>query len=604
MSEVIGYLGKAEAQNFLMQGLKRLEFYKYDSVGISLLSKRNQSTYKLRGRVRELEANCIGKDMQGNLGIAHTRWATNGQANNTNAHPHTSRLGHITLVHNGVIENYEELKKEVEERGYPLKSETDSEVLACLIEDIYISTSLSLQKSVAQALTLVEGAYSVLVTSKNDITEIVAAKYGMPLAFCKSGNELFLSSKASLLIDLDLPIKFLNDQEVACFKDNGDWSVLNLTVVEKHQYTQEIDSSLMSPPGLDRLSAILNQPKVVENCLRGRLNSDEMSLYLPQIQNNSLAFRNATRIIFITEKSTLNLGLIGKNWLEDLTLKTVHLYTAVDFCEDKSIVRSDDVIISLTDTGEEINTLAAIAKAKGQGAFVLNISNSISSSISDKANASLYIRAGRGNKEIFTSQLVGLYMVAVELGKLCKKLSKTEVWNHISEIVLLASRIEETLVFQSNLDNLVRDITVENQLIIEGTSEFGYPLANQSARYFNIHSNIYTLGVNNIAENRESSSTIPKIIVANTVQHHKAITNQLVKAKKTGAYIVAIAQKDDIVVKRIADKTIGVIPANEQVSVILSAIALQLLSYQLSALIEDRNPTKVEENVPNFKNAS
>lgn len=595
MCGIVGYLGTKKAYPILINGLQRLEYRGYDSAGIALLNDNDLVIYKEKGKVKALENICNNETTDGNIGIGHTRWATHGEANQMNAHPHTTDYKNLAMVHNGIIENYATIKEELMNRGHVFHSDTDSEVLVHLIEEIQHNGNFSLEDAVRLALKKVVGAYAIVVMSKNDPEKLVAAKKSSPLAIGLKAGEFFIGSDVSPFIQHTNKVIYMHDNEIATVRSNGEFCIRTTDDEAVTPFIEELDMNLES---LEKgnyehymLKEIYEQPLAITNCLRGRLNHGDLSLNVRSVQEHKNVFQQANRILIISCGTSWHAGLVGEYWIEELAGIPVEVEYASEFRYREPVIRPDDIVIAISQSGETADTLAAIELAKQNGAFVFIICNVVGSTIARESHGGMYTHAGPeigvASTKAFTTQLTCLYMLSIELARLNHKMTESEYWGHLSELRLLEDRMIETLLLSAH----IKDISA----IFESVANFMYlgrgynfPIALEGALKLKEISYIHAEGYP-AAEMKHGpialiDEKMPCLILANTRKGYDKVISNMQEIKARKGYVIAIAYEGDAEVEKIADEVIFIPETNEQVSAILATIPLQLLSYYIAVI--------------------
>jgi len=452
MCGIVGYLGGRDAYPLLLKGLKRLEYRGYDSAGVAILNGQGLHVAKKEGKVKNLEEEVVKLNFKGNVGIGHTRWATHGEPSDTNAHPHTSNSGKLALIHNGIIENYEILKKDLLNRGYEFHSDTDTEVLVNFIEDVQKSEKLSLSDAVRIALSKVIGAYAIAVISEDDPEKIVAARKGSPLVIGIGNNEFFLASDATPIVEHTNEVTYLNEGEIAIITKEG-FEVKNLADVQQTPYIQTLDLELeeLEKGGYEHfmLKEIFEQPRSISDCMRGRLNADSGELTLGGIRNYAKALVNAERIIVVACGTSWHAGLVSEYIFEDLCRIPVEVEYASEFRYRNPVIKEGDIVIAISQSGETADTLAAIELAKEKGAIVLGVVNTVGSSISRVTHEGAYLHAGPeigvASTKAFTAQLTVLYMIALRVANNKGTITERKYRELLTDLSRIPSKVEEAL---------------------------------------------------------------------------------------------------------------------------------------------------------------
>lgn len=595
MCGIIGYLGKNEAYPILIEGLKRLEYRGYDSAGIALLHQEELTITKEKGKVAGLEAKCQQTNRKGSIGIAHTRWATHGVANVVNAHPHTTSHGNIALVHNGIIENYKTLKEELERRDHKFLGETDSEVLVHLIEEIQRNGGFSLEDAVRIALKRVTGAYAILVMSKNDPEKLVAARKSSPLVLGMSDEGFFIGSDVTPFIAYTNRVYYLKDHEIAVVRSTGDFRINNLENEFVDPFIEELEVNLESIEKGDydhfMLKEIYEQPEAVLNALRGRIQPNEMDIKIQAVQTYKDVFRNANRIIIVSCGTSWHAGLMAEYWIEELAGIPVEVEYASEFRYRKPVIRKDDVVIAISQSGETADTLAAIELAKSKGAFVMGICNVVGSSIARETSAGMYTHAGPeigvASTKAFTTQLVCLFSLALELGKLQDHMSYTDYLNYLAELAVLGDRMQDCLRVNAHVLSIAKKTHHHSNFLYLGRG-YNFPLALEGALKLKEISYIHAEGYP-AAELKHGpialiDEQMPCVVLANCRTGYDKLFSNIQEIKARNGYVIAIAFEGDTRIGEVADEVIFIPETHEIVSSIVASIPLQLLSYHIAVL--------------------
>ena len=594
MCGIVGYIGNRDAFPLLIKGLHRLEYRGYDSAGIALINTASDlNVYKTKGRVADLEVFCKSKDISGNIGIAHTRWATHGEPNYTNAHPHYSQSENLALIHNGIIENYVTLKEGLTQKGYKLQSETDTEVLIQLIEYIKVSNNVDTTTAVQLALKQVVGAYAIAVIEKNNPNQIIAARKSSPLVVGIGENEFFIASDASPIIEHTNKVIYPEDEEIVVICKNEQPKIMSLSNVEKTlQITQlELSLSELEKGGYPHfmLKEIFEQARTLRDCMRGRINIDNNNVTLSGIIDNKEKFINARRIIILACGTSWHAGLIGKYLLEEFCRIPVEVEYSSEFRYRNPVIYSDDIVIAISQSGETADTLAAIELAKKAGAFVYGICNVVGSSIPRNTHSGSYTHVGPeigvASTKAFTAQVLVLVMIALNIGKEKNVISQQQYEQILSELNKIPEKIEIILKQNDKIEDLSKIFTYAHNFIYMGRG-YSYPIAMEGALKLKEISYIHAEGYP-AAEMKHGpialiDQEMPVVVIAtHNATYEKTISNiQEIKARS--GRILAIVNKSDNKVKDIADYTIEIPETEECLGPILSIIPLQLLSYHIA----------------------
>jgi glucosamine--fructose-6-phosphate aminotransferase (isomerizing) len=594
MCGIVGYIGNQEAYPILIKGLHRLEYRGYDSSGVALLNKQNKlNIYKAKGRVADLEEFCASKDTSGTIGIAHTRWATHGEPNNVNAHPHYSQSENLALIHNGIIENYAVLKEGLIREGYTFHSETDTEVLIQLIEYIKVSDNVDTFTAVQLALKQVTGAYAIAVIENNNPDMLIAARKSSPLVVGIGEDELFIASDASPIIEYTNKVIYLENEEIAIIQRNEPPKIVNLKNVEKTPQITQLELSLNALEKGDyphfMLKEIFEQPRTLKDCMRGRINVENNNVTLSGIIDNKEKFLNARRILILGCGTSWHAGLIGEYLFEELCRIPVEVEYSSEFRYRNPVINSDDVVIAISQSGETADTLAAIEQAKAAGAFVYGICNVVGSSISRITHAGSYTHVGPeigvASTKAFTAQVTVLIMMALNIAKEKGTISPEQYEKTLAELDKIPSKIEAILEQNGKIEDLSKIFTYAHNFIYMGRG-YSYPVAMEGALKLKEISYIHAEGYP-AAEMKHGpialiDQEMPVVVIAtHNTTYDKTISNiQEIKARS--GRILAIVNKYDTKVKNMADYTIEIPETEECLDPLLSIIPLQLLSYHIA----------------------
>jgi glucosamine--fructose-6-phosphate aminotransferase (isomerizing) len=594
MCGIVGYIGNQEAYAILIKGLHRLEYRGYDSAGVALIDGQNQlNIYKAKGRVFDLEESCKSKNISGNIGIAHTRWATHGEPNQVNAHPHYSQSSNIALIHNGIIENYALLKEGLKQKGYTFQSETDTEVLVQLIEYVKESNHVDIATAVQLALKQVVGAYAIAVIEKDNPDTIIAARKSSPLVVGIGEGEYFLASDASPIIEYTQKVIYLEDKEMAIICRHESPKIVNLNNVEKTPQITQLEMSLeeLEKGGYPHfmLKEIFEQPRTLRDCMRGRINIEHNNVVLSGIIDNKDKFLNARRILILACGTSWHAGLIGEYLFEEFCRIPVEVEYSSEFRYRKPVIYPDDIVITISQSGETADTLAAIELAKKAGAFVYGICNVVGSSIPRNTHSGSYTHVGPeigvASTKAFTAQVLVLIMMALNIAKEKETISREEYEKILSELSKIPSKIETILAQNDKIEDLSKIFTYAHNFIYMGRG-YSYPIAMEGALKLKEISYIHAEGYP-AAEMKHGpialiDNEMPVIVIAtNGTTYDKTISNiQEIKARN--GRILAIVNKFDDKVKNMADYIIEIPETEECLGPLLSIIPLQLLSYHIA----------------------
>jgi glucosamine--fructose-6-phosphate aminotransferase (isomerizing) len=597
MCGIVGYIGHREAYPIVIKGLKRLEYRGYDSAGLMLYDGENLKISKTKGKVSDLEEKSnLDITINGTIGIGHTRWATHGVPNDVNSHPHVSNSGDICIVHNGIIENYEPIKKELIKRGYVFSSDTDTEVLVNLIEEVQKKENLKLGKAVQVALNQVVGAYAICVFDKKKPDEIVVARLGSPLAIGVGENEFFIASDATPFIEYTSNAIYLEDEEMAIVRLA---KPLKIRRIKDDQlvdpYIQELQMNLeqIEKGGYDHfmLKEIYEQPSVIKDTYRGRLHANTGLIQMSGIEDNLDKFLNADRILIIACGTSWHAGLVAEYVIEEFTRIPVEVEYASEFRYRNPIITSKDIVIAISQSGETADTLAAIKLAKEKGAFVFGVCNVVGSSISRETHAGAYTHAGPeigvASTKAFTTQITVLTMMALRLAKAKGTLSTSDYFRYLQELELIPEKVTETLEtneFAKQIASIYKDAT--NCLYLG--RGYNFPVALEGALKLKEISYIHAEGYP-AAEMKHGpialiDEKMPVIVIAPKQGHYDKVVSNIQEIKSRSGKIIAIVTKGDSQVKELADHVIEIPETSDALSPLLTTIPLQLLSYHIAVL--------------------
>lgn len=600
MCGIVGYLGYRQAFDILIKGLHRLEYRGYDSAGVALVNHNGElNVYKTKGKVADLENYCKDKDTEATIGIAHTRWATHGEPNNVNAHPHYSQSKTIALIHNGIIENYLSLKKFLLSKGFHFQSETDTEVLVQLIEYVKTEHQLSLYDAVLQALSQVVGAYAIGVIEKDNPNVIIAARKASPLVIGISENEFFLGSDASPIVEYTKKVIYPNDEEVVKLERGKEIEIRNLKNVKLQPKIQELSLNLedIEKGGYPHfmLKEIFEQPKSLSLCMNGRLNKQLSEIKLSGITDYGDRFVKADRIIITACGTSWHAGLIGKYLFEMLCRIPVEVEVASEFRYRNPVIKPNDVLIAISQSGETADTLAAMELAKKQGAFVYGICNVVGSSVARLTDSGTYTHAGPeigvASTKAFTTQVAVLIMTALAVAKRMNTISEQEYHKIVDEFAYIEEKIQKILDQAEQIKEISKIFTYAKNFIYLGRG-FNYPVALEGALKLKEISYIHAEGYP-AAEMKHGpialiDEEMPIVVVAPHYQLYNKILSNVQEVKARKGRLIAIVSEGDVEIKKIADYVIEIPTTEECLSPLLSVIPLQLFSYYI-AIAKGRN---------------
>ena len=593
-------MGSREAYPILIKGLHRLEYRGYDSAGIALINnKLDLSVYKTKGKVEDLENYVADKDVSGTIGIAHTRWATHGEPNSQNAHPHYSQSGRLALIHNGIIENYKVLKEELVSKGYTFSSDTDTEVLIQLIEYMQMSHNSSLFEAVQLALKNVIGAYAIAIIDKSNPNQLIAARKGSPLIIGVGEKEFLIGSDATPIVEYTKKVIYLEEEQIAVMRRNGDLAITDLSNVEQTPIIQTLKMNLDQLEKANfphfMLKEIFEQPDALRTSMLGRLNMSKKIVKLSGIIDHKDKFLKAKRIIICACGTSWHAGLIGKYIIEELTRIPVEVEYSSEFRYRNPVITKDDIVIAISQSGETADTLAAIKLAKENGAFIYGICNVVGSSIARAADTGSYLHVGPeigvASTKAFTAQVTTLTLMALNIAEEKKTISKERTAELVEELQRIPDKINETLQLNTRIKLYSQIFTYARNFIYLGRG-FNYPVALEGALKLKEISYIHAEGYP-AAEMKHGpialiDEEMPVVVIApKRGMYEKVLSNiQEVKARK--GKIISIVTKGDTAVKELSDFCLEIPDTEECFVPILSVVPLQLLSYHI-AIAKGRN---------------
>lgn len=595
MCGIVGYIGTHAAYPIVIKGLSRLEYRGYDSAGVALINEnKDLNIYKVKGKVSDLQRESDAKDTSGCIGIGHTRWATHGEPNTVNAHPHLSQSGKLALVHNGIIENYAALKSKLESKGYTFKSETDTEVLVQLIDYVMNKHHLTLMPAVQLAMGKVIGAYAIAVIENENPEEIVVARKSSPLVIgVGNNNEYFLASDATPIVEYTDKVVYLNDEEVASISPKKGLQIENLNNVEVSPEIKKVtmDIGQLEKQGFPHfmLKEIYDQPHCITDCMRGRVNPSTLDVVLSAVTDHKERLLSAKRIVIVACGTSWHAGLIGKRLLERFCNIPTEVAYASEFRYSHSPIDKDVLVIAISQSGETADTLAAVKMAREKGAFIYGICNSIGSSIARNTDTGSYIHVGPeigvASTKAFTGQVTVLLMLALVLAKEKQTMSREAYEEVVRELIRIPEQMQKILEVDKEIGPLSREFTFAHHFIYMGRG-FGYPVALEGALKLKEISYIHAEGYP-AAEMKHGpialiDNEMPVVIIAtHTCLYDKVVSNiQEIKARK--GRVIAIVTEGDTVVKDIADVTIEIPAMLPCLEPLITTIPLQLLAYHVA----------------------
>ena len=595
MCGIVGYIGNKQAYPILIKGLQRLEYRGYDSAGIALIHGDELNVYKAKGKVADLIQSAEHKDIEGTIGIAHTRWATHGEPNQVNAHPHCSQSKELALIHNGIIENYAILKQGLTEHGYTFASQTDTEVLVQLIEYVKKSNNVDLTTDVQLALNQVVGAYAIAVIEKDHPDVIVAARKGSPLVVGIGEDEFFLASDATPIVEYTDQVVYIGEEEVVTLQRGKQLKIKTIGNVEK---TPEIKKLEMTLSQLEKggfphfmIKEIFEQPKTLADSMRGRVNVDENNIKLAGFIDNKDKFLNAKRIIITACGTSWHSALIGKYAIEEFARIPVEVEYSSEFRYRKPVIDPDDVVIAISQSGETADTLAAVELAKSKGAFIFGICNVVGSSIPRNTHSGCYTHAGPeigvASTKAFTAQVTVLTMLAMMIGQEKGTLSKEDYLKVVYELARIPEKIKEILKQDTRIAEFAKTFTYAQNFIYLGRG-YNFPVALEGALKLKEISYIHAEGYP-AAEMKHGpialiSQEMPVVVIATSAGMYEKVVSNIQEIKARKGKIISIVTEGDVVVSNLSDYTISIPETEECLVPLLAAIPLQLLAYHIAVV--------------------
>jgi len=598
MCGITGYIGARAAYTIVIKGLQRLEYRGYDSAGLMLYNNGESTVFKTKGKVIDLQGIVSEENQKGNICIGHTRWATHGIPNDVNSHPHVSNSGNITIIHNGIIENYDTIKKELTQRGYVFKSDTDTEVLVNLIEEVQIQEKCPLAKAVQLALNDVIGAYAIAVFDKRDDKKIVTAKLGSPLAIGigENNEEFFIASDASPFIEYTKNAIYLQDEELAIVETGKAIEVRKIhddSSVEPEIHALKLNLAQIEKEGFDHfmLKEIFEQPKAIVDTYRGRLLANEGIIRMAGVEEYIDRFKNANRIIIIACGTSWHAGLVAEYLFEDIARIPVEVEYASEFRYRNPIITEKDVVIAISQSGETADSLAAIKMAKASGAYVFGVCNVVGSSIARESHSGAYTHAGPeigvASTKAFTTQITLLTLMALKLGKEKGILANSDFHAYLQNMELIPSKVEVLLKQNEIIKNIASEFVETPSCLFLGRG-YNFPVALEGALKLKEISYIHAEGYP-AAEMKHGPIALiedgyPVIVVAINKGHYEKVVSNIQEIKSRKGKIIAVVTEGDVTVKEMADHVIEIPEVDEALSPLLTTIPLQLLSYHVAVL--------------------
>ncbi|MCH2228946.1 MAG: glutamine--fructose-6-phosphate transaminase (isomerizing) [Crocinitomicaceae bacterium] len=598
MCGIVAYIGKKEAYPIIVKGLKRLEYRGYDSAGVALLNNGDLNIYKKQGKVANLEEHAADKNRSGHAGIGHTRWATHGAPNDVNAHPHYSEDCNIALIHNGIIENYDAIKQRLVGNGYIFKSETDTEVLTYLVDDIHKNAGVSVAEAVRLALQQVVGAYAIVVISKDNPDQLIAARKSSPLVLgIGKDNDFFLASDATPIVEYTKKVVYMEDEEIAIVDLNEGLKLYSIDEVEKTPYVQELELQLeaLEKGGYEHfmLKEIHEQPRSIKDCFRGRLNAEEGWVSLGGIKDYEEKMIKANRIIMIASGTSWHAGLVGEYLFEDLARINVEVEYASEFRYRNPIITENDIVIAISQSGETADTLAALELAKSKGATILGICNVVGSSISRITDAGSYTHAGPeigvASTKAFTAQVTVLTLMALSLAKRKGTISETKFRTMLSELEAIPQKVQQILDKNEEIKIISEKYQDASNALYLGRGS-SFPVALEGALKLKEISYIHAEGYP-AAEMKHGpialiDEEMPVFVIATSGTSYEKVVSNIQEVKARKGKLIAIVTEGDDQVDNIADHTIEIPDTDEHLVPLLATIPFQLLSYHIAVMRE------------------
>ncbi|MCF8359407.1 MAG: glutamine--fructose-6-phosphate transaminase (isomerizing) [Prolixibacteraceae bacterium] len=596
MCGIVGYIGSKNAYPILLKGLKRLEYRGYDSAGIALSRDKQPIVHKKKGKVSELENYCTGFDVSGNIGIAHTRWATHGEPNDINAHPHVSMNGTFTIIHNGIIENYEKLRNDLKEKGYTFYSETDTEVLANLIEYMYSEGKhITAELAVRMALSRVVGAYGLAVMCSEEPDKLIAARKSSPLAVGIGEGEYFLASDATPMVEYTKNVVYLDDRNLAIISKN---SFTLKSVDDGEELTPEIQKLELSVGELEKngydhfmLKEIFEQPKTISDSFKGRINPETREVVLGGLNEVMPRILDAKRIVIIACGTSWHAALIGEYLIEEYAQVPVEVEYASEYRYRKPIIQEDDVVLAISQSGETADTIAAISLAKKKGALVLGICNVVGSSIARETHAGIYTHAGVeigvASTKAFTAQVTVLTLVALRLARRHKTISDERYYSIIEDLYNIPEKIKSILVGHPRIKEIAERYKDNINALYLGRG-YLFPVALEGALKLKeisyIHAEGYAAGEMKHGPIALIDSNLPVVVVAAKDRYYEKIVSNIQEVKARKGNIIAVITEGDNALRKMVDDIFEIPYSDPVVTPLLAIIPLQLFAYYISVL--------------------
>ena len=589
MCGIVGYIGKSEAYPIVIKGLRRLEYRGYDSTGVAIIQDGKLQVHKKKGKVAELEEAVLGKNMHSHIAIGHTRWATHGEPSDRNAHPHLSNNGRLAMLHNGIIENYAPIKKELISKGYTFKSDTDTEVLLNFIQDIQDNNKCDLEEALRIALKRIVGAYCILLIDQDDPETIIAARKGSPLVIGIGKDAHYLASDASPIIEYTKEVVYVNDYEIAIVRKD-ELILKNLGNEKQTPFIQKLDMELaaIEKGGYEHfmLKEIFEQPDTIYDCLRGRLLHEQLEIVMAGVDNNIEALTKASRIIIVACGTSWHAGLYAEYLIEELCRIPVEVEYASEFRYRNPVIHAGDVIIAISQSGETADTLVALESAKEKGAFIFGIVNAVGSSIARLSNAGAYTHAGPeigvASTKAFTGQLTVLAMMALKMAKAKGSISIERFEHLANELASVPEKVKEILANTSVIEKIALKFKDAKDFLYLGRG-YNFPIALEGALKLKeityIHAEGYPAAEMKHGPIALVDETLPVVFVATKDMYYDKVVSNIQEIKARKGQIIAVASVGDLVLPTMSDNIMFVPEIDEVIAPLLSVIPMQLLSY-------------------------
>ena len=589
MCGIVGYIGKSEAYPIVIKGLRRLEYRGYDSTGVAIIQDGKLQVHKKKGKVAELEEAVLGKNLHSHIAIGHTRWATHGEPSDRNAHPHLSNNGRLAMLHNGIIENYAPIKKELISKGYTFKSDTDTEVLLNFIQDIQDNNKCDLEEALRIALKRIVGAYCILLIDQDDPETIIAARKGSPLVIGIGKEAHYLASDASPIIEYTKEVVYVNDYEIAIVRKD-ELILENLGNEKQTPFIQKLDMELaaIEKGGYEHfmLKEIFEQPDTIYDCLRGRLLHEQLEIVMAGVDNHIEALTKASRIIIVACGTSWHAGLYAEYLIEELCRIPVEVEYASEFRYRNPVIHAGDVIIAISQSGETADTLVALESAKEKGAFIFGIVNAVGSSIARLSNAGAYTHAGPeigvASTKAFTGQLTVIAMIALKMAKAKSSITEERYVHLVNELASVPEKVKEILADTSVIEKIALKFKDAKDFLYLGRG-YNFPIALEGALKLKeityIHAEGYPAAEMKHGPIALVDENLPVVFVATKDMYYDKVVSNIQEIKARKGQIIAVASVGDQVLPTMSDNIMFVPAIDEVIAPLLSVIPMQLLSY-------------------------